>query len=58
MNGPLPVGPPEAPIVANGLEQTLDDLIAAFRFGIARINGCRDQMGFMFKHTQTHEKTG
>jgi hypothetical protein len=32
-------------------------LIAAFRLGVARINGRRDQMDFMFKHTRTRKKT-
>jgi transposase len=45
-------------ILANVLFQTLDDLTAAFRLGVARINGRRDQMGFMFKHSHTHKKTG
>jgi hypothetical protein len=37
-------------ILANMLFKTLDDLIAAFHKGIARINGRRDQMGFIFNH--------
>ena len=45
-------------ILANVLYRTLDDLIAAFRLGVARINGRRDQMGFMFNHKQTHKKIG
>jgi hypothetical protein len=32
-------------------------LIAAFRKGIARVNGRRDQMGFMFKHENSGRKT-
>jgi transposase len=44
-------------ILANVLFKTLDDLIAAFRKGIARLNGHRDQMGFMFKHENTRRKT-
>jgi transposase len=44
-------------ILANVLYQTLDDLTAAFRLGVARVNGRRDQMGFMFKHTHTRKKT-
>ena len=44
-------------VLANVLYQTLDDLIAAFRLGVARINGRRDQMGFMFKHECTRKKT-
>lgn len=37
-------------ILANVLFRTLDDLVAAFRTGVARINGHRDKMGFMFNH--------
>lgn len=37
-------------ILANVLFQTIDDLVAAFRKGIARINGHREKMGFMFEH--------
>jgi hypothetical protein len=44
-------------ILANALFATIEDLIAAFRRGIARINGRRDQMAFMFDHDKTHTKT-
>lgn len=37
-------------VLANVLYQTLDDLVAAFRKGVARITGNRDHMGFMFDH--------
>ena len=37
-------------VLANVLFETLDDLVAAFRGGVARINGHRDRMGFMFDH--------
>lgn len=45
-------------ILANVLFETIEDLIAAFRKGIARINGRRDQMGFMFNHKSPCKKTG
>jgi len=35
-------------VLANVLFRTLDDLAAAFRRGVGRINGHRDRMGFMF----------
>jgi len=35
-------------ILANVLFRTIDDLVTAFRNGVARINGHRDKMGFMF----------
>jgi transposase len=44
-------------ILANVLFKRLDDLIAAFRKGIARLNGHRDQMGFMFNHKNPRRKT-
>ena len=37
-------------ILANVLFRTMDDLVMAFRRGIARFNGHRDKMGFMFDH--------
>lgn len=37
-------------VLANVLFQTIDDLTAAFRRGVGRINGHRDRMGFMFEH--------
>lgn len=37
-------------ILANVLYKHLDDLVAAFRTGVRRITGNRDQMGFMFNH--------
>ena len=39
------------------LFKTLDDLIAAFHKGIARINGRRDKMGFMFNHKRPRRQT-
>ena len=37
-------------VLANVLFKTLDDLVAAFRLGVARFNGQRDKMGFVFDH--------
>jgi transposase len=37
-------------VLANVLFETIDDLVVAFRRGLGRINGHRDQMGFMFNH--------
>jgi len=37
-------------VLANVLFRTLDDLTAAFRTGVARVNGHRDKMCFMFDH--------
>lgn len=45
-------------ILANVLFATIDDLVVAFRKGIARVNGRRDRMGFMFNHDKTRKKTG
>jgi transposase len=45
-------------ILANVLYRTLDGLVAAFHCGVARINGRRDLMGFMFNHEKTHRKSG
>jgi len=46
----LPPYSPKRTVLANVLYQTLDDLVAAFRKGVARITGNRDHMGFMFDH--------
>jgi transposase len=43
-------------VLANVLYATLDDLVAAFRRGMKRINGRKDQMGFMFNHDDLHRK--
>lgn len=43
-------------VLANVLFRTLDDLVAAFRTGVARINGHRDKMGFMFNHDHGQRK--
>jgi transposase len=37
-------------VIANVLFQTMDDLVAAFKRGVAQINGHRNRMGFMFDH--------
>jgi len=42
--------------LANVLFATLDDLVAAFRCGVARVNGHRDRMGFMFNHDELYKK--
>jgi transposase len=42
--------------LANVLFQSLADLEAAFRKAVARVNGQRDQMGFMFDHDDLLEK--
>jgi transposase/transposase-like protein len=43
-------------VLTNVLYATLDDLVAAFRRGMKRINGRKDQMGFMFNHDDLHRK--
>ena len=45
-------------VLANVLFETLDDLAAAFRKGVERVNGHRDRMGFMFDHDDVLGKTG
>jgi transposase len=37
-------------VLANVLYASLPDLVAAFRKGVRRLTGHRDQMGFMFDH--------
>lgn len=37
-------------VLANVLYKNINDLEAAFRRGVGRINGHRDKMGFMFNH--------
>jgi transposase len=37
-------------VLANVLFQTLDDLVRAFRRGVARVNGHRNKMSFIFRH--------
>jgi len=43
-------------ILANVLFKAMDDLVAAFRYGVARLNGRRDKMKFMFDHDDTQRK--
>jgi len=43
-------------VLANVLFRTLDDLVAAFRRGVGRINGHRNQMGFVFDHDDVSKK--
>jgi transposase len=45
-------------ILANVLFTNLDELVAAFRKGVGRINGHRDRMGFMFDHDDVYRRTG
>jgi transposase len=37
-------------VLANVLFASMDDLVAAFRRGVARVNGRRNRMGFMYNH--------
>lgn len=43
-------------VLANVLYATLDDLVAAFRQGMERINGRRERMEFMFNHDDLRRK--
>lgn len=43
-------------VIANVLFKNLDDLVAAFQRGVGRINGRRNQMGFMFNHDDILKK--
>lgn len=43
-------------VLANVLFKNLDDLVAAFRRGVGRINGHRNKMGFMFDHDDVQRK--
>ena len=43
-------------ILANVLFTTMDDLVAAFRRGVLRINGHRNKMGFIFNHDDVYNK--
>jgi len=43
-------------VLANVLFRNLDDLVAAFRRGVGRINGHRNKMGFMFDHDDVQGK--
>ena len=43
-------------VLANVLFKRLDELVAAFRRGVACINGRRHKMGFMFDHDDVPKK--
>jgi transposase len=43
-------------VLANVLFETLDDLVQAFRRGVAHVNGHRNKMGFMFDHDDVQQK--
>jgi len=43
-------------VLANVLFKTLDDLVQAFRCGVAKINGHRNKMGFIFNHDDVTAK--
>jgi transposase len=43
-------------VLANVLFANINDLIAAFRHGVARVNGRREKMGFMFDHDGLQKK--
>ena len=43
-------------VLANVLFVTMDDLVTAFRSGVARINGHRNKMDFIFNHDDVHKK--
>lgn len=41
-------------VLANVLFDSIGDLVQAFRRGVARINGHRDKMGFMYDHDDVY----
>jgi transposase len=43
-------------VLANVLFATMEDLVTAFRRGVACINGHRKKMGFMYDHDDVHKK--
>ena len=43
-------------VLANVLFSSIDDLVAAFRRGVACVNGHRKKMGFMFDHDDVNKK--
>jgi transposase len=43
-------------VLANVLFQNVENLVAACRTGLARLNGHRDRMGFMFDHDGLKKK--
>lgn len=45
-------------VIANVLFATIDDLVAAFRKGMKRINGRKERMSFIFNHDDLLKKAG
>jgi transposase len=43
-------------VLANVLFATMNDLVAAFRRGVARVNGHRNKMSFIFDHDDVKKK--
>ena len=43
-------------VLANVLFTTMEDLVAAFRRVVVRVNSHRKKMGFMFDHDDVHKK--
>ena len=43
-------------VLANVLFQSLDDLVAAFRHGVAKLNGHRDKMSFVFSPQENMDR--
>ena len=43
-------------VLANVLFATMEDLVVAFRHGVARVNGHRNKMDFIFNHDDVHKK--
>jgi len=43
-------------VLANVLFKNIDDLADAFRKGIARMNGHRERMAFMYNHDDISKK--
>jgi transposase len=44
-------------MLANVLFARMEDLLAAFRHGVACVNGHRKKMGFIFDHDDVHKNT-
>jgi transposase len=45
-------------VLANVLFANMEDLVSAFRWGVGRINGHRERMGFIFDHDEISKKAG
>ncbi len=45
-------------VLANNLFKDMDDLVAAFRRGVGKINGHREKMAFIFDHDDVLKKIG